>query len=573
MYYFGIRVYDFEGNQSLLSNIASMQTSEEAPPIDTVPPNWVYLELIEVGYDMAMVGWFASGDDGWEGTAEYYLFGLSNRNINAFNWDSLEHFPGPVPEPAGTYQRFILYGLIPGETYYIACKVYDDAGNVSRISNTLRFTTYSTDNIPPAPIVDLRITSFTERTAELSWTAPGDDGHMGRCTRYELRYSTFPITELNWATTHELSDPPEPLNAGLTQYYTVNGLSPGTLYYFAVRSYDDTGNRSGISNVASCWTAGIIRAPEPILMYEDSQYCPAVWFDTLFSPPGITPYIRFNSDMITATVESLNRLCIFPRDDINGNTLIEISWSYMGRNYGSTLYVNIMAVNDPPYFTTEPSCTLAIVGVEWVYDANAQDIDGDTLTYTLIDAPSGMTVEPSTGIIRFIPPPYLEGSYRVVLVVSDGIVDVEQGFNVFVMKESHPNFAPYGLTCEIGVNGSIPIRWQPPQALQDESFRSMNLILSHYVLYRSESFSSGFSVIADSILTTTYNDATVENGRVYYYKVRAVYRRPYFISNYSNNASGVATSGRRFYSTYIWHNMIIDGNLTVGEWTRGTRTT
>ncbi|MEM2991126.1 MAG: fibronectin type III domain-containing protein, partial [Halobacteria archaeon] len=248
LYYFGIRTYDDATNESGISNIVSMRT-QEAIVTDTIPPQWVYLELVEVGFDMVMLGWFASGDDIWDGVASHYLFALSDHNINAFNWDSLEHFLGPTPEPAGTYQRYIISGLEPGRTYYVACKVFDEAGNASRISNTVRFTTYSVDNIPPARITDLHIILCDESTIVLGWSAPGDDGHMGICSGYEIRYSLTPITPLTWSSAYELPNPPEPDVAGTAQTYTATGLRSGTRYCFGIRSYDDSGNISELSNI------------------------------------------------------------------------------------------------------------------------------------------------------------------------------------------------------------------------------------------------------------------------------------------------------------------------------------
>ena len=42
---------------------------------------------------------------------------------------------------------------------------------------------------------------------------------------------------------------PAPSGAGTTQTVTVNGLTASTNYYFAIKTYDEAGNASGISNV------------------------------------------------------------------------------------------------------------------------------------------------------------------------------------------------------------------------------------------------------------------------------------------------------------------------------------
>jgi hypothetical protein len=85
----------------------------------------------------------------------------------------------------------------------------------------------------------------------LEWTAPGDDGMTGTATTYALRYSWNPITLANWANATLVTPGPVPLPAGTLQRYTVTGLIAGTLYYFAIRTADERGNWSGLSNVVA----------------------------------------------------------------------------------------------------------------------------------------------------------------------------------------------------------------------------------------------------------------------------------------------------------------------------------
>jgi hypothetical protein len=89
----------------------------------------------------------------------------------------------------------------------------------------------------------------------LTWTAPGDDGNTGTATRYEIRASTSLIDAGNFASASLVSSPPAPLPAGTTQNMLVNGLQPGTPYWLAIRSVDDRGNWSAISNVVNFTTS------------------------------------------------------------------------------------------------------------------------------------------------------------------------------------------------------------------------------------------------------------------------------------------------------------------------------
>ena len=86
-------------------------------------------------------------------------------------------------------------------------------------------------------------------TLVLVWTAPGDDGAVGTATNYDLRMSTAPIDGSNFGTALQIGGMPAPLNSGTRQRVVVRGLTRGTVYYFALKSTDDVGNQSTISNL------------------------------------------------------------------------------------------------------------------------------------------------------------------------------------------------------------------------------------------------------------------------------------------------------------------------------------
>jgi hypothetical protein len=86
-------------------------------------------------------------------------------------------------------------------------------------------------------------------TLTLAWTAPGDDGSLGQATRYDIRWSTAPITDANFGAATAVTGLPAPANSGSRQTLVVRGLSKGTTYYFALKTTDDAGNVSPLSNV------------------------------------------------------------------------------------------------------------------------------------------------------------------------------------------------------------------------------------------------------------------------------------------------------------------------------------
>lgn len=83
----------------------------------------------------------------------------------------------------------------------------------------------------------------------LQWTAPGDDGTIGRATVYHMKVSTAVINTGNWVSANDVSGLPAPLTSGTHQTVVVRGLSRDTTYFFAIRAEDDAGNLAPISNV------------------------------------------------------------------------------------------------------------------------------------------------------------------------------------------------------------------------------------------------------------------------------------------------------------------------------------
>jgi phosphodiesterase/alkaline phosphatase D-like protein len=200
--------------------------------------------------------WTTPGDDSLIGNATQFDLRYSTSPITAANFASATQFTGmPTPGTPGTVQNVTVTGLNPGTLYYFNIKTADDAGNWSLISNTASKTTAAApDVVRPYAISNVSVTSVTDTTANLSWTATGDDSLTGTATRYDIRYSTSPITAGNFASATAAASPPTPTAAGTTQTFTVRGLSRQRAYYFAMKAIDDASNASDISNVANAST-------------------------------------------------------------------------------------------------------------------------------------------------------------------------------------------------------------------------------------------------------------------------------------------------------------------------------
>jgi len=150
-------------------------------------------------------------------------------------------------------------GLAPETTYFYQVRAFNAVGN-SLYSNPAQAKTLPTppDTTPPAAVTNLTISAVTSNSVSLIWIAPGDDGNIGTAASYDLRYGTNLIAEANWTTATQAVGEPTPAPAGTSQAFTVNGLLPGTIYYFALKTTDETNNLSPISNVPSAATATTI---------------------------------------------------------------------------------------------------------------------------------------------------------------------------------------------------------------------------------------------------------------------------------------------------------------------------
>ncbi|MEK7631556.1 MAG: FG-GAP-like repeat-containing protein [Patescibacteria group bacterium] len=87
------------------------------------------------------------------------------------------------------------------------------------------------------------------------WTSPGDDGSTGQAASYDLRYGTAAMTDANWGFATAAQGEPAPKPAGQAEAFLVTNLQPNTTYFFGLKTADESGNISALSNIASKKTA------------------------------------------------------------------------------------------------------------------------------------------------------------------------------------------------------------------------------------------------------------------------------------------------------------------------------
>jgi hypothetical protein len=106
------------------------------------------------------------------------------------------------------------------------------------------------DTIPPATISGLVVKSPKVSSVSLVWIAPGDDGTAGQAAGYDIRYSLSTINDQNWDTAMPVDGIHVPKPAGQIETIAVAGLPSESAVHFALKTYDEVPNESGLSNCA-----------------------------------------------------------------------------------------------------------------------------------------------------------------------------------------------------------------------------------------------------------------------------------------------------------------------------------
>src|SRR5262249_3466508 len=102
----------------------------------------------------------------------------------------------------------------------------------------------------PSAVNTLDFKTVSGSAVTLRWNAPGDDGVTGRACCYDLRWSTAPIADADFNSDTMVTNPPTPSVAGTAATNQITALPQHTWLYFAMKTTDESGNVSALSNVA-----------------------------------------------------------------------------------------------------------------------------------------------------------------------------------------------------------------------------------------------------------------------------------------------------------------------------------
>lgn len=250
------RTFTYQGENTL-----TFAQPAPPPPADMTPPASISLNVTARSVNSITYSWIAVGNDGITGTAFTYDFRYSTHPIVTealFSGATRMFIPAPLP--TGSVESLIL-GSLPGDTtIYASLRAVDAAGNIGALSNSPSTTTL--DAVPPSAITNLAVAATSGTFVTLTWTAPGDNGAVGRASAYDLRYST--LTAFNFAASTPVAGVPAPQSVGSQETFIVTGLMQYTTYTFAIRAIDKGGNAGLLSNTTRTMTLDLI-PPAPIM--------------------------------------------------------------------------------------------------------------------------------------------------------------------------------------------------------------------------------------------------------------------------------------------------------------------
>ena len=162
-------------------------------------------------------------------------------------------------------------GLTSNVFYHFRVRARNSLGADSVTSLYLGFKTLDSSN--PGAVSDLTaMTGSEDGSIGLQWTLPGSDGYSGDLisgSEIRIRGSTSPITDFNTVFPVNYSvNLATVATAGAMQTHPITGLNPGTSYYFAVVTRDNSGNQGSWSvllgaNPASTATAADLAPNAP----------------------------------------------------------------------------------------------------------------------------------------------------------------------------------------------------------------------------------------------------------------------------------------------------------------------
>lgn len=207
-------------------------------------------------------------------------------------------------------------------------------------------------------------------------------------------------------------------------------------------TFGATDNQSYTMNVTPVNDAPSITSSAVTDAVEDGQYT----YDVDASDADNDNNVAYDDDtLVYSLMTSPGGMIIDPNtgviswtpgnDDVGDNDVVAVASD--GELTDSQIFtITVQNANDAPVITSSP-VTSGSTGNLYTYDVAATDNDDDTLTFSMITYPAGMSVNASSGLIEWMPS--TEGLFNVTVNVSDGYLTDGQSYTINV---TNTNEAP-----------------------------------------------------------------------------------------------------------------------------------
>ncbi len=295
--------------------------------------------------------------------------------------------------------------------------------------------TSTMDNVtvgPPAQPTGLSATPGNKQVA-LSWTASSG------AASYNLKRATVnggPYTIVTNVATTSCADP---------------GLTNGTTYYYVVSALNAGGESANSSQVSATPTnRPPVLVNDGYTVNEDSTNNLAVLVND--SDPDGTPLTLVSVSTTNGTAAAVGTNVVYtPTPDFSGTNVMTYFATDGTVTNSALITVVVLPVNDAPVLAPIPNQTI-LAGRTLVVTNSASDADvpAQTLTYRLLSAPAGVSIDTNNGVLTWRPTIAQSAATQAVhVVVSDSgapVMSATQGFTATVTPAGPPTLDAASIT-------------------------------------------------------------------------------------------------------------------------------
>ncbi|MBI5094774.1 MAG: VWA domain-containing protein [Candidatus Hydrogenedentes bacterium] len=237
--------------------------------------------------------------------------------------------------------------------------------------------------------------------------------------------------------------------------WDTRAVAPGTYYVYV--KVDDGKNApqcAYLDNPVLVSHATAVPAPANFLTTLNGADVTAQWTDG--GGPNLASYrVHWREEGVanaTASAEAVGKTTTHTRTFVTGRTyrmwvtaVDDTGVESAPSNEQVVTPVAAGSANNPPQIVSAP-VTTGQAAMTYLYDVDAQDLDGNALTYALAAGPSGMIISAATGQISWQPAQDQQGTYHIAVTAADTHAAIDtQEFTLIVALPPAPDVDLDGL--------------------------------------------------------------------------------------------------------------------------------